>query len=136
MVVHTGQHYDWNMSDSFFADLGISPPHVNLGVGSGSHAQQTGVVMQRFETTCLNLDPDVVLVSGDLNSTIAAALVAAKLGIRVGHVEAGLRSRDWTMPEEINRVLTDRLSDLLFTPSTDGAQNLTRDPPTGPIVLL
>ena len=124
VVVHTGQHYDRNMSDSFFDDLGIPDPHHNLGVGSGSHAWQTGAIMQAFEPVCLEVKPDVVLVYGDINSTVAAALVAAKLGIKVGHVEAGLRSRDWGMPEEINRVVTDRLSDLLFTPSPDGDENL------------
>jgi UDP-N-acetylglucosamine 2-epimerase (non-hydrolysing) len=123
-IVHTGQHYDPEMSDTFFRDLGIAAPDDNLEVGSGSHAQQTAAIMQRFEAVCLERQPDLVLVYGDVNSTVAAALVAAKLGIRVGHVEAGLRSRDWTMPEEINRVVTDRLSDLLFAPSRDGVANL------------
>ena len=126
-IVHTGQHYDRNMSDSFFTDLGIPEPHHNLGVGSASHAQQTGAIMQQFEPVCLEVKPDLVLVYGDVNSTVAAALVAAKLGIRVGHVEAGLRSRDWSMPEEINRVVTDRLSDLLFTPSADADANLRNE---------
>jgi UDP-N-acetylglucosamine 2-epimerase (non-hydrolysing) len=124
VVVHTGQHYDAGMSDAFFRDLGIPAPDHNLGVGSGSHAQQTAAIMQRFEPALVAERPDVVLVYGDVNSTVAAALVAAKLGVRVGHVEAGLRSRDWTMPEEINRVVTDRLADLLFTPSRDGDANL------------
>jgi UDP-N-acetylglucosamine 2-epimerase (non-hydrolysing) len=124
VIVHTGQHYDAGMSDTFFRELGIPRPHHNLGVGSASHAAQTAAIMQRFEPVCLEARPDVVLVYGDVNSTVAAALVAAKLGIRVGHVEAGLRSRDWTMPEEINRVVTDRLADLLFTPSPDAADNL------------
>jgi len=123
-IVHTGQHYDPEMSDTFFRDLGIAAPDDNLEVGSGSLAQQTAAIMQRFEAVCLERQPDLVLVYGDVNSTVAAALVAAKLGIRVGHVEAGLRSRDWTMPEEINRVVTDRLSDLLFAPSRDGVANL------------
>ena len=124
VIVHTGQHYDADMSDSFLESLTIPKPDFNLAVGSGSHAQQTAAVMQRFEPVCLETKPDIVLVYGDVNSTVAAALVAAKLGIRVGHVEAGLRSRDWTMPEEINRVVTDRLSDLLFTPSRDAGENL------------
>jgi UDP-N-acetylglucosamine 2-epimerase (non-hydrolysing) len=127
VVVHTGQHYDRNMSDSFFDDLGIPDPHHNMGVGSGSHAWQTGAIMQAFEPVCLDVKPDVVLVYGDINSTVAAALVAAKLGIKVGHVEAGLRSRDWGMPEEINRVVTDRLSDILLTPSPDGNENLNAE---------
>lgn len=124
VIVHTGQHYDPEMSETFFRDLGLGPPDHNLEVGSGSHAQQTALIMQRFESVCLSLRPDWVLVYGDVNSTVAAALVASKLGIKVGHVEAGLRSRDWTMPEEINRVVTDRLSDLLFAPSPDGVENL------------
>ncbi len=124
IVVHTGQHYDRNMSDTFFDDLGIPDPDINLGVGSASHAQQTARIMAAFEAVCLERKPDLVLVYGDVNSTVAAALVAAKLGIKVGHVEAGLRSRDWTMPEEINRVVTDRIADLLFTPSPDADDNL------------
>jgi len=124
LIVHTGQHYDPEMSDAFLRDLAIPRPDCNLAVGAGSHAQQTAAVMQRLEPVCLEARPDVVLVYGDVNSTVAAALVAAKLGIRVGHVEAGLRSRDWSMPEEINRVVTDRLSDLLFTPSRDAGDNL------------
>ena len=119
VLVHTGQHYDTNMSDVFFQQLEIPAPDVNLGVGSGSHARQTAEIMSRFEPVVLERRPDLVLVYGDVNSTMAAALVAAKLGIRVGHVEAGLRSRDWSMPEEINRVVTDRVSDLLFAPSVD-----------------
>jgi UDP-N-acetylglucosamine 2-epimerase (non-hydrolysing) len=126
-LVHTGQHYDANMSDVFFSQLGMPTPDVNLGVGSGSHARQTAEIMARFEPVVLERRPDFVLVYGDVNSTIAAALVAAKLGIRVGHVEAGLRSFDWTMPEEINRVVTDRLADLLFTPSEDADANLKRE---------
>jgi UDP-N-acetylglucosamine 2-epimerase (non-hydrolysing) len=126
-LVHTGQHYDANMSDVFFSQLEIPLPDVNLGVGSGSHAQQTAEIMSRFEPIVLERKPDVVLVYGDVNSTVAAALVSAKLGIRVGHVEAGLRSFDWSMPEEINRVVTDRLADLLFTPSEDGDINLEHE---------
>lgn len=124
VIVHTGQHYDADMSESFLQSLAIPRPDFNLAVGSGSHAQQTAAVMQRFEPVCLETQPDIVLVYGDVNSTVAAALVAAKLGVRVGHVEAGLRSRDWSMPEEINRVVTDRLADLLFTPSRDAVENL------------
>jgi UDP-N-acetylglucosamine 2-epimerase (non-hydrolysing) len=124
VILHTGQHYDPEMSGSFFAQLGIPQPDVNLDVGSGSHAQQTATIMQRFEPVCLEVSPDVVLVYGDVNSTVAVALVAAKLGVKVAHVEAGLRSRDWTMPEEINRVVTDRLSDWLFAPSRDAVENL------------
>jgi UDP-N-acetylglucosamine 2-epimerase (non-hydrolysing) len=124
LIVHTGQHYDEGMSESFIRTLRIPEPDCNLGAGSASHAQQTATIMQRFEPVCLETRPDLVLVYGDVNSTVAAALVAAKLGIPVGHVEAGLRSRDWSMPEEINRVVTDRLSDLLFTPSRDADANL------------
>ena len=123
-IVHTGQHYDADMSDSFLASLEIPTPDFNLAVGSGTHAQQTAAVMRAFEPVCLETKPDIVLVYGDVNSTVAAALVAAKLGITVGHVEAGLRSRDWSMPEEINRVVTDRLSQILFTPSRDAGENL------------
>ncbi|GAC1607943.1 MAG: UDP-N-acetylglucosamine 2-epimerase (non-hydrolyzing) [Myxococcales bacterium] len=124
VLVHTGQHYDAKMSDVFFQDLGMPAPDVHLGVGSGSHAQQTAKVMTEIEPVLLRVKPDLVSVAGDVNSTLAVALVAAKLQIGVAHVEAGLRSRDWTMPEEVNRVLTDRLSDLLFTPSRDGDVNL------------
>src|SRR2546429_928817 len=124
VIVHTGQHYDPGMSDAFFEQLWLPAPDHDLGVGSGSHAQQTGAVMQRLEPVVVEVRPDLVLTYGDVNSTVAAALVAAKLQMRVGHVEAGLRSRDWTMPEEINRVVTDRLSDLLFLPSRDAAENL------------
>lgn len=126
-VVHTGQHYDFNMSDVFFQQLGIASPDINLQVGSGSHAQQTAEIMVRFETVAAKHRPNLVLVYGDVNSTVAAALVCSKLGIRVGHVEAGLRSFDRSMPEEINRLLTDQLADLLFTPSEDGNRNLERE---------
>lgn len=124
VVVHTGQHYDLNMSATFFEDLDIGAPDHNLEVGSAPHGRQTGAIMQRLEPLLETLEPRVVLVYGDVNSTVAAALVAVKLGISVGHVEAGLRSFDWTMPEEINRVVTDRLADLLFTPSRDADHNL------------
>jgi len=126
-LVHTGQHYDANMSEVFFRQLGLPEPDVNLGVGSGSHAAQTAQIMVRFEEAVLEQRPDLVLVYGDVNSTVAAALVCAKLLIPVGHVEAGLRSFDRTMPEEVNRVITDRIADLLFTPSIDGDENLLRE---------
>ena len=126
-LVHTGQHYDANMSDVFFDQLGIPAPDVNLSVGSGSHARQTAEIMTRFEPVLLEHAPDIVLVYGDVNSTAAAALVCAKLGVRVGHVEAGLRSFDRTMPEEINRLVTDQLADLLFTPSEDADINLQKE---------
>src|SRR2546425_5452899 len=105
VTVHTGQHYDVVMSEAFFEDLDIPQPQYNLGVGSGSHAQQTATIMQRFEPIAIAQRPDLVLVYGDVNSTVAAALVAAKLGLEVGHVEAGLRSGDWSMPEAISRVI-------------------------------
>ncbi|MCA1593693.1 MAG: UDP-N-acetylglucosamine 2-epimerase (non-hydrolyzing) [Acidobacteria bacterium] len=123
-VVHTGQHYDEQMSDAFFRDLGLPEPDVCLGVGSGSHAQQTAALMQLFEPVVLREKPDWVLVVGDVNSTLACALVCAKLLVKVAHVEAGLRSRDRTMPEEINRLLTDQIADLLLTPSRDADANL------------
>ena len=126
-LVHTGQHYDANMSDVFFQQLNMPAPDVNLEVGSGSHAQQTADIIRRFEPVVLERKPDIVLVYGDVNSTVAAALVCSKLLIRVGHVEAGLRSFDRTMPEEINRLLTDQMADLLFTPSEDGDRNLERE---------
>ena len=124
LVVHTGQHYDADMSDSFFRDLNLPQPDTHLEVGSGSHAVQTAAVMHRFEPVVLREKPDWVLVVGDVNSTIACALVCVKLGVKVAHVEAGLRSRDRTMPEEINRLLTDQIADLLFTPSHDADANL------------
>ena len=124
VLVHTGQHYDHAMSDAFFRDLDLPAPDVNLGVGSGSHAAQTGRIMVEFEPVLDQHRPDWVLVYGDVNSTIACALVAAKKGVRIAHVEAGLRSRDRGMPEELNRILTDQLADLCLTPSRDGNQNL------------
>jgi UDP-N-acetylglucosamine 2-epimerase (non-hydrolysing) len=126
-LVHTGQHYDANMSDVFFRELDLPEPDVNLAVGSGSHAQQTAQIMAGFEPVVLERRPDLVMVYGDVNSTVAAALVCAKLQIPVAHVEAGLRSNDRSMPEEINRLLTDQLADFLFTPSEDGDRNLTRE---------
>jgi UDP-N-acetylglucosamine 2-epimerase (non-hydrolysing) len=128
VLVHTGQHYDARMSDAFFRDLGLPEPDFHLGVGSGSHAVQTARVMESFEPVLGEVRPDWVVVVGDVNSTLACALVAVKckeeLGCRVAHVEAGLRSGDWRMPEEVNRVLTDRISDLLLTPSRDALPNL------------
>ena len=124
VLVHTGQHYDPAMSDVFFDELGLRAPDVHLGVGSGSHGEQTARVMTAFETVVADTRPDWVVVAGDVNSTVACALVGAKAGIYVAHVEAGLRSRDWSMPEEVNRVVTDRLSDLLLAPSADGVVNL------------
>lgn len=126
-LVHTGQHYDANMSDIFFEQLGLPRPDINLEVGSGSHAVQTAQIMMRFEEVVTANRPDWVLVYGDVNSTAAAALVCAKLGIGVAHVEAGLRSFDRRMPEEINRLVTDQLADLLLTPSEDGNANLARE---------
>jgi UDP-N-acetylglucosamine 2-epimerase (non-hydrolysing) len=126
-LVHTGQHYDIKMSEIFFTELGIPDPDVNLEVGSGSHAEQTARVMMAFEPVCLEERPDWVVVVGDVNSTMACTLVAAKLGIKVAHVEAGLRSFDRTMPEEINRIVTDSLADLLLTPSADADENLKRE---------
>lgn len=124
LLIHTGQHYDHNMSDVFFQDLGLCAPHVHLGVGGGSHAQQTAGVMVKFEDLCLRERPDLVVVVGDVNATMATSITAAKLHIPVAHVEAGLRSRDMTMPEEINRLVTDAIADLLFTPSPDADANL------------
>jgi UDP-N-acetylglucosamine 2-epimerase (non-hydrolysing) len=126
-LIHTGQHYDVNMSDVFFEQLEIPAPDFNLAVGSGTHAYQTAKIMTRLERVIVEHRPDLVLVYGDVNSTVAAALVCAKLGVRVGHVEAGLRSFDRTMPEEINRLVTDQLADILFTPSEDGDLNLARE---------
>jgi len=126
-LVHTGQHYDEKMSSVFFAELGIPAPDVNLEVGSGSHAVQTANIMTRFEPVCEREKPDWVLVVGDVNSTMACALVASKLHIKVAHVEAGLRSFDRNMPEEINRLVTDSIADLLLTPSEDGNENLVKE---------
>ena len=126
-LIHTGQHYDRTLSDIFFAQLNLPEPDVNLDVGSGSHAWQTAEVMSRFEPVLLERKPDMVLVYGDVNSTVAAALVCSKLNIRLAHVEAGLRSFDRTMPEEINRVVTDQLSHMLFTPSEDADINLQHE---------
>jgi UDP-N-acetylglucosamine 2-epimerase (non-hydrolysing) len=126
-LVHTGQHYDEAMSNVFFRELGIRPPDINLGVGSGSHAVQTARIMTGFETVCEQEKPDWMVVVGDVNSTMACTLVCSKMGIRVAHVEAGLRSYDRTMPEEVNRIVTDALADLLLTPSPDADENLRRE---------
>lgn len=136
VLVHTGQHYDERMSEQFFRDLGIPRPDVNMGVGSGSHAMQTAQVMIGFERVLLEHKPDAVLVVGDVNSTIACGLVAVKLGIRLLHVEAGLRSNDRSMPEEINRVLTDSISDMLFCTEQSGVNNLKREGINGDRVHL
>lgn len=124
ILVHTGQHYDDNMSKVFFDDLRMPAPDIHLGIGSGSHSEQTAKVMVEFEQVCQEHEPDLVVVVGDVNSTLACSIVAAKLWIAVAHVEAGLRSFDMKMPEEVNRIVTDRLSDLLLTPSPDGDENL------------
>ncbi len=123
-LVHTGQHYDANMSDAFFTDLRLPQPQFHLGVGSGSHAEQTGHTMIEYEKVCLAEQPDCVVVVGDVNATVAVALVCTKLHVPIVHLEAGLRSRDRSMPEEINRLVTDSVADLLWTPSPDGDENL------------
>ncbi|HUZ73694.1 MAG TPA: UDP-N-acetylglucosamine 2-epimerase (non-hydrolyzing) [Stellaceae bacterium] len=127
ILVHTGQHYDADMSDAFFRDLALPPPHHNLGAGSGSHAQQTAAVMVAYEALCMEQPPDWVVVAGDVNSTLACTITAKKLLLPVCHLEAGLRSFDRTMPEEINRIVTDVLADLLWTPSPDADANLRRE---------
>jgi UDP-N-acetylglucosamine 2-epimerase (non-hydrolysing) len=127
VIVHTGQHYDVNMSDAFFADLMLPAPHHHLGVGSGSHAEQTGCVMIAYEKLLLQQRPDLTVVAGDVNSTVAAGLAAVKLGVRLAHLEAGLRSFDRSMPEEINRIVTDAIADLLWTPSMDASINLLKE---------
>lgn len=126
-LLHTGQHYDYEMSKIFFDELGIPEPDFHLGVGSGSHAEQTGKVMMEVEKVLLKEKPDWIIVVGDVNPTMACTVVANKLGIKVAHVEAGLRSYDRSMPEEINRVLTDQIADLLLTPSIDGNMNLIKE---------
>ncbi len=127
VLVHTGQHYDVNMSDIFFEDLGLPNPDICLGVGSGTHAEQTGNILILYEKILYDQRPDLVVVVGDVNSTMAATIAASKLGVRVGHIEAGLRSFDRSMPEEINRVVTDALADILWTPSRDAGDNLVRE---------
>jgi UDP-N-acetylglucosamine 2-epimerase (non-hydrolysing) len=127
IILHTGQHYDYEMSKVFFEDLDLPEPHYFLGVGSGTHAEQTGKIMIEFEQVIQNENPDLVMVFGDVNSTLACSVTAKKLFFPVAHVEAGLRSFDMTMPEEINRKVTDTISDILFTPSIDGDENLIRE---------
>lgn len=127
ILIHTGQHHDITMSDIFFSELKIKKPDIHLGVGSNSHAVQTAMIMTRLEDVLLKLRPNLVIVVGDVNSTLAAALVCSKLHIPLAHVEAGLRSEDLTMPEEINRIITDRLSDFLFTTSEDANKNLLKE---------
>lgn len=126
-LVHTGQHYDESLADALLRDLALPSPHWSLGVGSGSHATQVARMMLALEAVCLAEQPDLAVVVGDVNSTLAAAVVAAKLGVRLAHVEAGLRSHDRSMPEEVNRVVVDHLADLLFTPSADAVENLGRE---------
>ena len=127
VIAHTGQHYDLNMSDAFFQDLNLPAPHIHLDIGSGTHAEQTGGVMIAYEKVLLETKPDLVVVVGDVNSTVACTLAATKLGIKVAHLEAGLRSFDRTMPEEINRIVTDSIADYLWTPSPDADENLIRE---------
>ncbi|MEM7223923.1 MAG: UDP-N-acetylglucosamine 2-epimerase (non-hydrolyzing) [Pseudomonadota bacterium] len=127
VVVHTGQHYDFNMSDAFFRDLGLPEPDINLEIGSGSHAEQTAGVMVAYERLLAQDAPDMTVVVGDVNSTLACTLAAKKLNRPVAHLEAGLRSNDRTMPEELNRILTDAIADVLWTPSPDGDENLLRE---------
>jgi len=127
VIVHTGQHYYLNMSDAFFRDLGLPDPHIHLDVGSGTHAEKTGSVIIAYEKVFMKTKPDLAVVVGDVNSTIACTLSAVKLGIKVAHLEAGLRSFDRTMPEEINRIVTDSIADYLWTPSDDADENLIRE---------
>jgi len=136
VLVHTGQHYDERMSEVFFRQLGMPKPDINLEVGSGSHAVQTAEIMSRIEPVLMEHRPDWLVVYGDVNSTVACALVASKLGIRIAHVEAGLRSGDRSMPEEINRLVTDQISDLLLPPSQDGVENLLREGVTAERIVM
>jgi len=127
VIVHTGQHYDINMSNAFFKDLSLPAPHIHLNIGSGTHADQIGGVMIAYEKVLSETNPDLTIVVGDVNSTVACTLAAVKLGIKIAHLEAGLRSFDRTMPEEINRITTDSISDYLWTPSSDANANLMRE---------
>ena len=126
-IIHTGQHYDYAMSDAFFADLRLPAPHANLEIGSGTHAEQTGRVMIAYERYCHEHRPDWVIVVGDVNSTLACGIVAKKLELPLAHLEAGIRSRDRTMPEEINRIATDAIADLLWTPTEEATDNLRHE---------
>jgi len=136
-LVHTGQHYDENMSDLFFRELDIPEPDINLEVGSASHAVQAARIMERFEKVCLDVQPDMVMVVGDVNSTVACTLVASKLNIKTAHYEAGLRSNDRSMPEEINRIVTDSICEYFFTTSKDANENLIKEgKPEGNIFLV
>ena len=135
-LIHTGQHYDANMSDTFFDDLGLPKPHHHLGIGGGTHAEQTGKVMIAYEALIQDERPDMVIVVGDVNSTVACSLAAVKLHIKVAHLEAGLRSRDRSMPEEINRLVTDQIADILWTPSVDGDENLLNEGVPGDRVTM
>lgn len=126
-IVHTGQHYDSEMSDVFFEELGIRSPDIHLGIGGHTHAEQTARIMVEFERVCFDAKPELIIVMGDVNSTLACSITAKKLGIRVGHVEAGLRSRDMSMPEEINRIVTDSISDYFFVTEESGVQNLLHE---------
>jgi len=136
ILVHTGQHYDKNMSDNFFKDLNIPKPEYNLNVGSGSHAEQTAKIMIEFEKVCLKEKPDLILVVGDVNSTVACALVAAKSQIKIAHVEAGLRSFDRRMPEEVNRIMTDSISDYYFVTEKAGMENLKKEIITHVFIIM
>ncbi|MEM5789535.1 MAG: UDP-N-acetylglucosamine 2-epimerase, partial [Syntrophobacteraceae bacterium] len=127
VIVHSGQHYDFNMSDSFFKDLELPAPDIHLGVGSGTHGEQTARIMVAYEKVCMEERPELVIVVGDVNSTMACSLVATKLNLKVAHLEAGLRSFDRTMPEEINRLVTDAVADILWTPSPDADENLIKE---------
>jgi len=126
-LLHTGQHYDYEMSEVFFEELGIREPDIYLGIGGGTHAEQTGKLMMAFEQVLDEEEPELIIVVGDVNATLACSLTAVKKGVKVAHIEAGLRSYDRTMPEEINRIITDSISDLLFTPSEDGNANLKKE---------
>jgi len=136
ILLHTGQHYDTQMSDTFFDELQIPRPEISLNIGSGTHARQVAYIMEKFDSVCEELNPDAILVVGDVNSTMACSLVAAKKNIKIIHVEAGIRSRDRTMPEEINRLVTDSIADLLLPPSPDAVENLLNEGHTPDSILM